>query len=455
MATDPPLRTETLRISALADGGMALGHLQGKVVFVPLAAPGDVVEAVLVRDKPRYVEARLLRVLDPSPHRREPPCPHFGVCGGCQWQHVSYAAQLAGKAESFRGLLAARLGGPASDLVRQALPAPREWGYRNRAGLKVRAAEGRVLLGYFARGTHRLVPVTGCPILEPALQAFLPRLADFLQGFPPARGALPQVDLQGDGAGGLWATFHLLRAPTGKEREDLGMFAAAAGVTGAFLQRGRKHTLEALGPAPAARRMPFPLRAGGRELALGVSPGGFVQANAAVNQALVDEAVSLAELYRGRDALDLYCGAGNFTLPLALAARSVAGIEGYPPAARDAAANAASNGLGNVRVLASAVEEGLRVLAAEGFRPAFALLDPPREGALEALPLLAELAPAHILYVSCSPGTLARDLGFLGARGYRLQWILPADMFPQTSHLESAALLQRGGSGPGGGSEAF
>jgi 23S rRNA (uracil1939-C5)-methyltransferase len=423
---------------------MALGHLEGKVVFVPLGAPGDRVEAAIVREKSRYAQARLLRVLEPSPDRREPPCPHFGVCGGCQWQHVSYGAQLAGKAESFRGFLESRLGSLAPGLFRPALAAPRQWGYRNRAGLKVRAAGGRVLLGYFARGTHRLVPIARCPILEPSLQAFLPKLGDFLQGFPPARGALPQVDLQVDGKGGLWTIFHLLREPTGKEREDLGRFAAAAGATGACLQRGRKHTLEPLGSEAEQRRMPFPLRAGGRDLALGVSTGGFAQANTAVNQALVDEVVSLRGLYGGRDALDLYCGAGNFTLPLALAARSVVGIEGYPPAAKDAAANAAANGLGNVRVFPSGADEGLRRLAAEGFRPEFALLDPPREGALEAIPLLADLAPAHILYVSCAPPTLARDLGLLRARGYRPEWIVPADMFPQTSHLESATLLRRG-----------
>jgi 23S rRNA (uracil1939-C5)-methyltransferase len=122
----------------------------------------------------------------------------------------------------------------------------------------------------------------------------------------------------------------------------------------------------------------------------------------------------------------------------------VVGIEGYPPAARDAAANAAACGLANVRILPTGAAEGLRVLKAEGFRPGFALLDPPREGAAEALPLLAELAPAHILYISCAPPTLARDLGFLRGRGYVPRWILPADMFPQTSHLEAATLLRRG-----------
>lgn len=438
-----PLRTATLRMSALADGGTALGHLEGKVVFVPLAAPGDRVEVAIVREKPRYAQARLLRVLEPSPLRREPDCPHFGVCGGCQWQHLSYSGQLAGKVESFRGFLESRLGQADANVFRDPLAAPGEWGYRNRAGLKVRSAGDRVLLGYFARGTHRLVPIARCPILEPPLQKFLPRLRDFLQGFPPARGALPQVDLQADGAGGLWTVFHFLRAPTAAERRHLCVFLAATGVAGASLQTGRKHTLVPLwagGPDP---RMPFRLRAGEREVTLGVSPGGFVQANGTVNQALVDEVLRLGALHAGRDALDLYCGAGNFTIPLALGARSVVGIEAYPPAARDAAANAAANGLDNVRILPCGADEGLRILAAEGFRPDFALLDPPREGALEALPLLAELAPAHILYVSCAPPTLARDLGILHARGYRPEWILPADMFPQTSHLESATLLRR------------
>lgn len=445
MTTGKPLRTATLQITTMADGGTALGHLEGKVVFVPLTAPGDRVEVAIVREKPRYAQGRLLRVLEPSSLRREPECPHFGVCGGCQWQHVSYPGQLAGKVQSFRGFLESRLGQAAANVFRAPVAAPSEWGYRNRAGLKVRSACNQVLLGYFARGTHRLVPIQRCPILEPPLQEFLPRLRDFLhQGFLPAREALPQVDLQADGAGGLWAVFHLLRAPTPAERTHLRQFLSAAEVAGASLQAGRKHTLVPLCADQPCPRMPFRLRAGERELALGVSPGGFVQANGEVNQVLVDEVLRLGALYAGRDALDLYCGAGNFTIPLALAARSVVGIEGYPPAARDAAANAAANNLDNVRIVPSGADEGLRALAAEGFRPAFAVLDPPREGASEALPLLAELGPAHILYVSCAPPTLARDLGVLRARGYQPEWILPADMFPQTSHLESATLLRRG-----------
>ncbi|MDW7712529.1 MAG: TRAM domain-containing protein, partial [Deferrisomatales bacterium] len=401
-------RVATLRIDAVADQGMALGRLGGKVAFVPFAAPGDLVEVEVVREKARYAETRLVRVLEPSPLRREPPCPRFGVCGGCQWQHLPYPDQLQAKVRSFQGFLAGRAGmGPSARFL-PPLSSPREWGYRNRVGLKVRRVEGAVQLGYFARGSHRLVPVDRCPIAHPAIEAFLPPLGRFLGGFPPARTGLPQVDLQIDGLEGLWAVFHVLAHPTAREIRSLRAFLEGEGLAGACLQTGRKHTLSPLlGETLGA--MPFRVQADGRDLALGVSPGGFVQANGEVNQALVHVVASLAECYEARPALDLYCGAGNFTLPLALRAASVVGLEAYPPAARDAQANAEANGLRNVRVLPQPAAEGLRRLAGEGFHPSFALLDPPREGAADAIAGLGTLAPDRLLYVSCSPPTLARD----------------------------------------------
>jgi 23S rRNA (uracil1939-C5)-methyltransferase len=189
--------------------------------------------------------------------------------------------------------------------------------------------------------------------------------------------------------------------------------------------------------------MSFRVRIGEDDAPLSVSPGGFVQANAGVNQALVDEVVSLAPIYAGKTVLDLYCGAGNFTLPLARAAGDVLAIEGYPPAARDAAENAARLGYDHVRVLDRSVAGALEDLASTGHRPGFALLDPPREGAADAVEALAALGPEDILYVSCSPPTLVRDAKLLGAHGYRVKWTRMADMFPQTAHMESLTLLGR------------
>ncbi|MHB8766928.1 MAG: class I SAM-dependent RNA methyltransferase [Deferrisomatales bacterium] len=439
-AKHPPPRVATLKVVAVADQGMAIGHLDGKVAFVPFAAPGDRVEVEVLREKRRHLETRLLRVLEPSPLRRTPPCPHFGVCGGCQWQHLPYPEQLAAKDQSFRGFLRSRVGLP-DGVFRPPIASPAEWGYRNRVGLKVRRLAGEVGVGFFARGSHRLVPVERCPIAHPALQALLPALRAFLRGFGPAQGFVPQVDLQLDGWARPWAVVHRLRPLTPAETAELEAFLAGVGAGGGHLQAGRKDTLSPL--AGAEGTMPFRILAGGRALELRVSAGGFVQANDAVNQALVDEVVELAPLYRGGLALDLYCGAGNFTLPLGLEAAAVVGVEGYPPAARDAQANAARHGLDRIRVLGEPAAAGLRALRAEGLRPAFALLDPPREGAAEALPLLAELGPRHLLYVSCSPPTLARDLRTLAELGYGVRWTRGADMFPQTAHLESITLLER------------
>ncbi len=431
---------EVLRVEAIADRGMAMGHLRGKVAFVPFGAPGDTLEVEVVREKSRYLETRLRRILVPSPTRRSPACPHFGACGGCQWQHLPYAEQLDAKDRSFRGFLRTRLG-LADGTFLPPIPSPKEWGYRNRIGLKVRAAGGRVRLGFFASGSHRLIPVDRCPIAHPVLQELLPSLAAFLQAFGPAHGFLPQIDLQLDGEDRPWAVIHRRRPFTRPEHAALEAFLGRQGVAGAHLQAGRKETLVPLAGAPA--KMPFPVVAGGRALDLRVSPGGFTQANPDINRALVQEVAALADLYRGEPTLDLYCGAGNFTLPLALEARSVVGVEGYPPAARDARDNALRLGFSQVRILAESAERGLATLGREGYRPAFALLDPPREGAVGALAALAALTPRHLAYVSCAPATLARDLGILRGHGYRVRWLRTADMFPQTAHLESLTLLTR------------
>jgi 23S rRNA (uracil1939-C5)-methyltransferase len=438
--TKPAQAVETLRVFATADRGMAMGHIRGKIAFVPFAAPGERVVVEIVREKRRHIETRLVRILEPSPNRRAPECPHFGSCGGCQWQHLPYAEQLEAKARSFHGFVKSRLRIEGNTPFRAPIPSPTEWGYRNRVGLKVRQVDGRVLVGFFARGSHRLVAIDTCPVAHPTIVSVLSPLRDFLQGFAPARGALPQIDLQVDGAGRLWAVVHLLRPVTPDQTRAGGGFFGQHGAVGTYLQTGRK---ESLVPLPnASSRIPFHLQCGDRELVLEVTPGGFVQANYAVNRALVDQILELAPTFRGQPVLDLYCGAGNFTLPLALSAAEVVGVEGYEPAAQDAERNARRNRLTRIRVLAASARHGVEALATEGFRPRFAVLDPPREGAAEVVGPLAEFGPDRILYVSCSHPTLVRDLKVLLARGYRLEWTRVADMFPQTAHIESLTLLR-------------
>ncbi len=433
-----PERT-VVRPFAVADRGMAMAHIRGKVAFVPYAAPGDRVEVEVVRERRRYVQTRLVRVIEPSPLRRPARCPHFGACGGCQWQHLPYPVQVRAKDRSFRGFVRTRLG--AEPTFRDPAPSPAEWGYRNRVAWKVRWFHGRANVGYFRAGSHRLVPLQACPVARPELEALLEPLAAFLQGFGPARGGLPQVDLQVDGEGRLWAVVHLLVPPSPADARQLAAFFRETGVRGALVQAGRKHTLRSLDGDPGP--MVFPLEAQGERFRLAVTPGGFVQANLEVNRILVEEVIRLEDLYRGGTALDLYAGAGNFTLPLARAASRVVAVEGYPPAARDAARNAERHAMDHVEVLARPVERALEDLIGARLRPDFALLDPPREGARPALEALAALAPKHVLYISCSAPALVRDLRVLVRTGYRILWIRTADMFPQTAHLESITLLER------------
>lgn len=439
-SASPAPRTEVVRILEVADRGAALGRLGGKVVFVPFAAPGDLAEVSITRERARYLEGHLVRVLEPSALRRPARCPVFGSCGGCQWQHLPYRDQWDGKSQAFEGFLRSRLG-LSADRFAPPITASKEWGYRNRVSLKVRRSGEEVALGFFEKATHRLVPLRACPVLTPALEATVTALRAELQAFSAA-DLLAQIDLQQDSEAQVWAVLHAWRAPARRDVDALRGLARRAGLAGTHLQCGRKVTLDPLLDAPI--RLPLRIHAGSRELALGLTPGGFTQANDGVNQALVDVVTSLAGLYRGRPALDLYCGAGNFTLPLGLEAARVVGVEGYPPAAADAQHNARANGLTNVRVVADAAERGLTRLEAEGYRPAFALLDPPREGAgEEAVRRLTALGPEHLLYISCSPPTLVRDLGVLAAAGFRVEWVRAVDLFPQTAHVESLTLLHR------------
>ena len=434
-----PAERAIVRPFAVADRGMAMAHIRGKVAFVPYAAPGDRVEVEVVRERRRYVQTRLVRVIEPSPLRRPARCPHFGTCGGCQWQHLPYDVQVHAKDRSLRGFMRTRLG--VEPVFRKPTPSPVEWGYRNRVAWKVRWFDGRAHVGYFRPGSHRLVPLRACPVARPELEALLQPLGAFLQGFEPARGHLPQVDLQVDGEGSVWAVVHLLVPPSPSEARELAAFFRRAGVRGAFVQAGRKDTLRPVDENPG--RMVFPLEAGKERFRLAVTPGGFVQANFGVNRILVEEVLNLEDLYRGRTVLDLYAGAGNFTLPLARAANRVVAVEGYPPAARDAAENARRHGMDHVEVIARPVEHVLDERVRVRLRPDFVLLDPPREGARPALEALVGLGPAHILYISCSPPTLVRDLRVLIRGGYRILWVRTADMFPQTAHVEALTLLER------------
>lgn len=427
---------EALRIEALAFGGAGVGRHDGMAVFVPYAAPGDLVRCRLTGRKKRHAHGQIEALLEGSPLRCEPACPVFGICGGCDWQHLPYGEQARWK-ERLLGDVLQRQAGVADPVVRPLVPSPEPYGYRSRVQFKCRQTEAGFVMGFYRRGSHYVIDVPSCPVAAgPINQA----LRWFRQWLPacPCPGRIPQVDLAVDDEGRLRAVLHHLGGD-GTQQElatYLRPLAEAVGLS-LFFQSGRKQTLTAV--CGAEELFVHPLE--GDDMRLGYGPGGFAQVNLVQNRRLVGEVLSAAALTGQERVLDLFCGMGNFTLPLARHAGSVLGVEDYAPSIASARLNAHRCGCSRARFLARSAEG---VLAQGGDGPfSLVVMDPPRSGAYGVVKELLLARPARIIYISCDPVTLARDLKPLVHGGYRLLWSRPFDLFPQTAHVESVTLLER------------
>ncbi|MFA5516293.1 MAG: 23S rRNA (uracil(1939)-C(5))-methyltransferase RlmD [Desulfuromonadales bacterium] len=423
-----------LTVETLAFGGKGVARHQGKAIFIPLTAPGDHIRCRVVQDKGRYAEAELIELLDPAPQRREPPCPVFGVCGGCQWQHLPYAEQGRWK-ETILGDLLRRQGGIAAPPVLPLVPAPAEWHYRSRVQFKCRQTEAGFVMGFYRRGSHYVIDVAHCPITDERLNGALSLFRQWLPA-APAPACIPQVDLAVGDDGAIRAVVHCIGKDAGALSAWLRPLAQRAGIA-LFLQQGRKETL-----TPVCGAAELDIVVDEPPLSLAYGPGGFAQVNLEQNRRMVQAVVEAADLTGRERVLDLYCGMGNFSLPLARRARQVIGVEDYAPAIDQARLNARRHGIENARFEAAPAEMAAARLAG-GDPVDLVLLDPPRGGAFPLIKELSRLLPRRILYVSCDPATLARDLKPLLHGGYLLRWSRPFDLFPQTGHIESISCLER------------
>jgi 23S rRNA (uracil1939-C5)-methyltransferase len=418
-------------------GGDALGHYQGRPVLVPRALPGERLEVEEVRTAKGVVHARPLRVLEASPNRVDPPCLYFGRCGGCQYQHLAPEHQAAAKREILRETLR-RIGKITWESEIQ-IHAAHPWNYRNQAQLKVaRRPDGQVALGFFEAESHRLFPVDVCLILSPRLNAILTQLR---QGeWSRLLGKCREVELLVDERDERVAvTLRGRLSPAEAEATARDMLSRPSGVVSVAAEMDGK--LQVFGEP----RLEYAVG----DFRYRISPGSFFQASRFLLPELVaavtgDEAGLPAAVISGRQtlALDLFAGVGLFTLPLARRFTQVAGVEASAPSAADLAANAEAHSLQNVRAVSATAFDFLRRFAQA--EPDLVILDPPRAGVgVRTLKLLATLRPRRIHYVSCNPPTLARDLGYLLGRGYRLNSVELFDFFPQTFHLESLVRLTR------------
>ena len=426
-------------IAALDHEGRGLTVVDGKTIFIEGALPGECVEYAVYRRKPSYEQARTLRVIEPSSDRVTPRCPHFGVCGGCSMQHLDGEAQVAAKQRLLEDNLR-HLG----EIRAEQLYAPihgQAWAYRFRARLSVRLVpkKGGVLVGFHERKSSYVADMRQCEILPPHLSAMLLPLREMI-GELSIRDRLPQIEIAvGEQVTAL--VLRVLEAPTAEDEVLLRDFSDRHGIV---------FYLQPKGPATAYRFHPL----AGPPLSYLLpdfdvehffSPTEFTQVNHSINRVLVRRAMTLLAAQPGERIGDMFCGLGNFTLAIGRSGADVLGVEGSPELVARAAENAAANGLaGRVEYrVANLFAATAESVAAFG-RLDKLLIDPPRDGALELVKALADDGPWRIVYISCSPPSLARDASILvRQKGYRLRGAGVVNMFPNTSHVESIALFER------------
>ena len=432
-------------IDSLDQEGRGLARVDGKAVFVEGGLTGELVTITTLRRKPTWELARAETILRASSVRVEPRCPHFGVCGGCSLQHMDAAAQVAAKQRALEDALW-HLGRVRPGQVLPAIHGP-AWGYRHRARLSVRHVikKGGVLVGFHEKKSSYVADMTSCAILPPDISALLPALRRLVEGLT-IRDRLPQMELAvGDAAGSDDAArvlvLRILAPLAPADVEALDAFAARHRID---------FWLQTAGPETAA-----PMHADARPLSYALpefdlvypyGPTEFTQVNASINRVLVRRAIGLLDPQPGERVADFFCGIGNFTLPIARRGASVVGVEGSAALVRRAGENAARNGLAaRTRFQAANLFEATPETF-EALGPLDkVLIDPPREGAIalvKALP--GDGPPRRIVYVSCSPATLARDASVLvHDHGYALTAAGVVNMFPHTAHVESIAVFSR------------
>ena len=421
-----------LRIEKLVYGGKGLGRLNGKAVFVPQVAPGDLVVAEETAQKSGYSEAKVVKILERGRSRVKPKCPYFGKCGGCDWQHVRYSDQVEAKRLIVEENLQ-KIGKIKKPNIDEVVPSPSPWNYRNRAQIKVKA--GRV--GFFAKNSHFVVDVERCPLLKEDIEDIFPKLKELLRELPtqPAEfhvyssskdEVLLKIVYQG--------RFKRFDIPLERLREILEVNLVGYGIyrtnREGYPERldffGRDFTYEIVDK--------FKFR---------VSADSFFQVNRFQVGNLIDRVARVAMEHQYMLAGDLYCGVGTLTIPVGRYVHRAFGVESNFWAVSDALYNKDINGLRNIQFFCRETEEALKIV--KDYSPDLVIVDPPRSGLNEKIVRTLAALPRikKIVYVSCNPSTLARDIAAFHQFGVNMERAKVLDMFPQTYHVETIAVLRK------------
>ena len=421
----------------LAHDGRGIARLGGKAVFIEGALPGEQVRFRILKRRRHMDEAGLVDVLRASPDRVVPRCAHFGICGGCSLQHLSAAAQLMAKENQLLENLQ-RIGHVQPMRVLAPLRGE-EWAYRRRArlGIKYVHKKGRVLAGFREREKPYIADIRRCEVL-PIRLATLPQELAALAETLTIKDKVPQAEVAA-GDEQTAVVFRVMETPSEADLEKIVAFGIERGLQ-IFLQTGGLDTVRPVRSDYA----PLSYAVDGGKVRIAFGPVDFIQVNRGINVSMVDAAMTLLEPAASDTVLDLFCGLGNFTLPLARRAGRVLGVEGDAPLVAKARANALYNGISNAQFAVENLFEPNTLGDWAGQQYDLVLLDPPRAGAAQLLPRMAQWQPRRVVYISCHPGSLARDAGILVADlGFTLTAAGVMDMFPHTTHVESIAVFER------------
>ncbi|MBO6849846.1 MAG: 23S rRNA (uracil(1939)-C(5))-methyltransferase RlmD [Marinobacter sp.] len=432
-------------VETLSHDGRGIARQDGKIQFVDGALPGETVMAKVVGSRSKFDELRTLEVLEAAPERVTPPCDYADLCGGCSLQHMAADAQIRFKEDTLREHFA-HFGGIEPEQWVAPMRSPDTLGYRRKARMGVRYVPAResVLVGFREKRNSFLTDIDRCVVMDPRIGERITPLRELLHALE-AFNRIPQVEIAcGDDVAVM--VFRNMDALSDADREKLIAFGQAHDLH-IYLQPKGPDTVHRIWPLAETdgsnqdERLSYRLEE--FDLTLKFHPMDFTQVNAGINSTMVHRAVEWLDIQPGERVLDLFCGLGNFTLPLARRAGQVVGVEGDEAMVVRGRENAELNGLDNVTFHGADLQADFTAQpwAGEGFDKI--LIDPPRSGALEVCEYLTRFGAGRIVYVSCNPATLARDAGVMVRNGYRLVRAGVMDMFPHTTHVESIALFER------------
>jgi len=433
-----PEAAVAVTIESLAHDGRGVAHVDGKVVFIDEALPGEQVEFIYTDSRRDYAEGKVDKLITRSEHRTDPKCAHFGRCGGCSFQHVKDEQQIKIK----EGLLKeqfSRIGKVEIPQIWEPLTGP-HWGYRRKArmGVKYVAKKGRVLVGFRERRNPFLAEIESCKVMHPIVGEKLMDLSEMI-GRLTIKDKIPQIEVA-IGDEDCVLAFRVLEPPTAEDKDIMRGFGHQHNISICLQSKGPDTIVPIEGEPEVIPGYALP----DQGVQFKFRPAMFTQVNYEINKKMITRVIETLDLNENDNVLDLFCGLGNFTLAMATKAGHVVGVEGDQPLVNHAKENAKLNNIENVEFHAADLTKDVSVHAWAKKKFNKVMLDPSRAGASEVLHNLKLWNPDQIMYVSCNPSTLARDAGILvNELGYKLVKAGVMDMFPQTGHVESIALFKK------------